>query len=61
MKPEALEIWLPALRQFSLAIIGTVGLTILLLKYWMTGEVSLPAFAAFSGLLSLNALNLGRQ
>lgn len=60
MKPEALEVWLPALRQFSLAIIGIAGLTISLLKYWTTGDVSLPAFAAFAGLLGLNALNLGR-
>lgn len=60
MKPEALEIWLPALRQFSLAIIGIAGLSILLLKYWTTGDVSIPAFTGFAALLGLNSLAIGR-
>ncbi len=60
LTPERLDVWLLLLRRFAMALIGIVGLTISLIHYWITNEVSLPAFAAFTSLLGLNALNLGR-
>ena len=60
LTPEGFDTWLQVLRRFALAIIGGVGLIILLLKYWTSGDISLPAFAAFAALLGLNSLSIGR-
>lgn len=60
IETEEADQWISIWRTFSLGIVGVVGLGILLVKYWTTGEVSLPAFTAFSFLLGLNSLAIGR-
>ena len=56
----ALAILVSILRDLAMSIIGTVGLTISLMIYWKTGDISLPAVCFYAGLLGINSLSIGK-
>jgi hypothetical protein len=61
LTPDEVDSWISAIRRFALALIGIGGLTIVVVRFAQTGDVSLPIFAAFAGILGLNILNIGKE
>jgi hypothetical protein len=58
--PDGLAAWITAIRETALLIVGVLGLTIMLIRYAQTGEISLPAVATFSGFIGFQALQSGK-
>lgn len=61
LTPDEVDSWLEIIRRFSLALIGIGGLSIVVVRFAQTGDVSLPIFAAFAGILGLNILNVRKE